>query len=799
ARADAPAASVVRFLRPRASPHPLADRRGRLPLLVELPSDVSAEERGLLPVAPGMGAAYLTVAEWRRFTARHPDLIARLSPPRRPLLDVAEGWTRSTEFRVETGLDGTGVVVGIIDTGLDVTHPDFLHPDGSSRVAWMMIGGEPLHIHPELEQRYGCTDPAQSPCAILSAAEIDERLSNAVDGDEPTDRTGHGTHVASTAAGNGGVLPGLEPRFVGVAPGATLIVAAPSPSNEFSDPAILNSARFVFELADAMNMPAVVNVSLGSDFGPHDGTSALEKGLAAMVGPRAPGHALVVAAGNSGDLYRFDDGGPFGVHTEVHVSPSAVSRVPMTVPGWEGTVSGTGYVWITFRPGDEVAVGLEGPEGDEWIGLVDPGEEAGYESDGDSAGVINNLPSAGSTITADTNSAVVIFDGSWAAEEQFAVLLQGRGDAQLWVTGTGGVAPGAAGLGLSFEKATKPGTIGVPATHPDLIAVGCTLNRIIWKPFGVPGIVELAAFGGLSPPVAESTCYFSGAGPTPTGNMKPDLLAPGAYVAGAMSRDADPRRTTGGVFEGVGCPADLPACHVVDDGHALTTGTSMASPQVAGAIALLLQRAPDATQAELRELLQAGAHHPQGAVPADYQLGAGALDLLGALDVLEAQDDERRQADPAWSYFVLSSPYARPDPSWPVHGLVQLRTGDGGVAVHPTVRPSLHVDGGTVVQPLTLVRGGMWRFTVAAPSGSGGEVLRIEVRYRGASLGVKALPIGADQWIAESGITARGSGCTVATAGRGANRRGLPAWLLLGAATWGLRRRGRHAARLRSG
>src|SRR6185312_11665487 len=109
---------------------------------------------------------------------------------------------------------------------------------------------------------------------------------------------GHGTHVTSIAAGNGGISIHAKPTYAGVAPGATLIIANPSSGGGFFDADVLRAANFIFNRADALQQPVVCNLSLGGDFGPHDGTTALEKGLSAMVGDDKPGRAIVVAAGN---------------------------------------------------------------------------------------------------------------------------------------------------------------------------------------------------------------------------------------------------------------------------------------------------------------------------------------------------------------------------------------------------------------------------------------------------------------------------------------------------------------------
>src|SRR5262249_42825509 len=150
----------------------------------------------------------------------------------------------------------------------------------------------------------------------------------------------------------GGKYPGIAPKadivFVRVTRGV---------SDGIENDDLVTAVNFMFDRATAENRPMVVNMSLGSDFGPHHGTFLLEKAIAAQVGPDHPGHIVVAAAGNSGSIAETP------IHQSVRVTPGATMRVPIATGGAD---AGGVMVWVTLRQGADLKIGLDGPDG-EWI------------------------------------------------------------------------------------------------------------------------------------------------------------------------------------------------------------------------------------------------------------------------------------------------------------------------------------------------------------------------------------------------------------------------------------------------
>ena len=205
------------------------------------------------------------------------------------------------------GLDGSGVLVGIVDVGCDFRHKNFRHPSGATRLRFLWDQSQDSDtVKPPKDYDYG---------RELTADKINEALER---GEEMAYRTlgytpapgAHGTHVMDVAAGNGrelarfggkdGLTPAL-PSHPGIAPNAQLIfVNLKTFDNGFlgNSRHLLEAVEYIFRKAEELKMPAVVNLSLSTSGGPHDGTTLVEKGFEALVQAR-PGRAIVTSAGNS--------------------------------------------------------------------------------------------------------------------------------------------------------------------------------------------------------------------------------------------------------------------------------------------------------------------------------------------------------------------------------------------------------------------------------------------------------------------------------------------------------------------
>lgn len=752
-----------------------------VPLLLELgPKD--PVPAGAVHVTERWYVIHADIANQRAPLPAHRSMT--MSGMRHPQLSVAYPRIRAARATQDYGLSGDGSVVGVVDTGADLAHPALRHEDGTTRVRWLLsYGREPLGYHPELEEEYGCT--SDDPCAIYGEDEINDILASGDEQSFPQDAIGHGTHVASIAAGR-------DAEYPGVAPDADLIVvAAADEQGGVYDSRILIGCRFIFERAELLRKPAVVNISLGSDFGSHRGDSEIEQALTTLA--QGKGRAVVVAAGNSGGRYEGilpDEFAPFGSHAEYAVTPGSELRVPVLQYSTNvRDISGAIYLWLATDPGQKVEIAFSTDSAgqlSEWIG---PGEvgAASSESWGDSArydlAILNATGDTASLELAPGN-AVISVVGRFASDRRFEFALRGDATLALWTTGTGQAAYGGSSLGPLLPRAQARGTIQIPGAAAALISVGATVNRTEWTDYTGNTVGTSEAAHGLA--------YFSSQGPNQLGQLKPELVAPGEWIIAAMAGAADPReqRRTVSQFDDQGaCPGGT-ECYVIDDLHGIASGTSMAAPLVTGTIALMLQRDPELTMSRAKAYLMAGARDLTSAVRTGF--GTGEVDVVGALLAQEADAANPAPTggatiDDGSSFFVWADAFVQPAPGPGLSGQVVLRDDDGRPLSVSLDDLQLEVEGPGSGE-LEVTGPGLLEVRLRAEPGSAGDSLAVRLTAADLELIDERVDIDLDPVRAEHGHALAGGTCahhashargsSSSTLGRGA------LLLMVGLAVW---------------
>lgn len=165
-------------------------------------------------------------------------------------------------------LYGNGVLIGVIDSGIDVTLPDFQYPDGTSRIR--AFWDQSVPGNPPEGYMSGTEYTQEQINAALAATSrgVQEQIL------QSRDASGHGTAVAGIAAGSG--------EYQGVAPASELIVvkmASPRADGFPRTTELMQGVDYVIRKALEFGMPVAVNLSFGNTYGSHDGTSLIERFL----------------------------------------------------------------------------------------------------------------------------------------------------------------------------------------------------------------------------------------------------------------------------------------------------------------------------------------------------------------------------------------------------------------------------------------------------------------------------------------------------------------------------------------
>ncbi len=413
------------------------------------------------------------------------DSIQRIKPSRKLHLrmDVAPGKVKLPDFKSKTGLTGKGVVIGVVDSGIDAKHPAF-----AGRI--LSIWDQTLPGPGVEEGNYG----AEFTGTQLTVSQ---------------DTNGHGTHVAGIAAG-------ADETYAGVAPEAELVIV----NSDLQDAHIADAVRYVFRVARELERPVVLNLSLGGHADAHDGSDSLSRIIDAETGP---GRIVCCAAGNEGND---------NIHGQASVPAKKNRNMRFNVP-----YNQVGIVWLNgWYGGDsELEIALRSPNGfvtpfQKIITDGNPTQE--YQLPDSRVEIVTPAPDKGNGdhnffVQIRGNGPSPVMGGIWQLRVRNTCATDTRLD--VWTIDN------QSSVFFTGKSAQDCMKIGSPGAASSAVTVAAYTTKVQYT-----DIDSQVRDMGLE---LDAISEFSSEGPLRNDAQKPDVAAPGAMIVSTLSANADMDRS----------------------------------------------------------------------------------------------------------------------------------------------------------------------------------------------------------------------------------------------------------------
>ncbi len=416
--------------------------------------------------------------------------IEYIEKPKRLVLSLYEARSAACITPVQNAplsLTGKGVLVGIVDSGIDIFHPDFRNEDGSTRILELWDQTVPENMDPSGEVSF------YNRGKIFTREEINLALEQNDRSFPSRDLSGHGTHVAGIAAGNGRASRGEQK---GVAPESDLLIV--KLGNVFPEgfprtTELMLGMDYCVRKAADLNVPLALNISFGNSYGSHDGSSLLETFIDNL--SNLGRTIIAIGSGNEGNK---------GRHTSGMLSATDTMQIELAISENESSLSI--QLWKNYI--DTFQIRLVSPSGSSVIlteqsigayrNILDGTQLLWYFGEPSPYSVsqeiyLEMIPLPGNSY---------IQDGIWKVQLTPSDIVDGRFD--LWLPSGNAINPS-----TRFLVPTPDTTLTIPSTATNPITV--------------------AAYDSNT----DSVASFSGQGFTGLSLPKPDLAAPGVDITSA--------------------------------------------------------------------------------------------------------------------------------------------------------------------------------------------------------------------------------------------------------------------------
>ena len=516
----------------------------------------------------------------------------------RQATNVDDALTLSTDA-ISAGLqskyDGSGVILGIIDTGIDFNHIAFKDASGNSRIKQAYVYN-------------GSTATTYTGSSITSSL-TDDKTED------------HGTHTSSTAGGSSVKVSGTtvtvtddhaNATYGGMAPGADLYLAG---INGLSSTYLDNAVKNMCTYADQQGKPLVVSNSWGASMGPRDGTGDVADVYNSLFGDSHPNRVALFAASNDGGKSKDGEGG--GYHVSGTASSSSPLRSILRSASYSNTDAGYYYygvmtdAWCRSPMTSVSSMTCKIYVLDSSTGAVKTSVTVNPSTNGASVSGLSsyysgtlyaykNYISANKTqvmlytsgLTSKSTSTTTK-NGSTYYKSNYTLAVEfypssGSAVIDLWGGSYGYFTNHLSTSGYNWKAGSDDMSVSDEATIPSVISIGAYVTSNTWKDYN-----------GTSHSMADEytlgdIAYFSSyatADESPTGLQYPWITAPGARLAAGVNHNhtasLDDYSYYGSSFN-----SDL-VVNSSTNPYAMMEGTSMATPTAAGIVALWLQASLD--------------------------------------------------------------------------------------------------------------------------------------------------------------------------------------------------------------